>query len=251
MPIRNFRADLPVASEVGPALEALAAVMGPVSGDRRPTVEARRQRVGQRIQDLRARAQTSALAGRSTPMTKAWVGHCLAQATKGMGATILHELGCPFSVLDLRDHGSWYLEPLSGGLGWGLPAAIGIKLADPERLVVATMGDGSYIFANPVACHQVIEHYELPILTIVLNNAEWGTVERSVLGLYPQGYAAKANEMPLVGLDPSPNFVKIAEASRAYAERVNDGVQLPEAIARALDVVKKEKRQALLEVSVK
>jgi acetolactate synthase-1/2/3 large subunit len=184
-------------------------------------------------------------------MTKAWVGHCLAQATKGMGATILHELGCPFSVLDLRNHGSWYLEPLSGGLGWGLPAAIGIKLADPERLVVATMGDGSYIFANPVACHQVIEHYELPILTIVLNNAEWGTVERSVLGLYPQGYAAKANEMPLVGLDPSPNFVKIAEASRAYAERVNDGVQLPEAIARALDVVKKEKRQALLEVSVK
>jgi acetolactate synthase I/II/III large subunit len=143
------------------------------------------------------------------------------------------------------------LEPLSGGLGWGLPAAIGIKLADPERLVVATMGDGSYIFANSVACHQVMEHHGLPILTIVLNNAEWGTVERSVLALYPQGYAAKANEIPLVGLQPSPDFVKIAEASRGYAERVSDGAQLPAAIARAMDVVQKEKRRALLEVSVR
>jgi acetolactate synthase I/II/III large subunit len=251
MPIRNFRADLPVVSEVGPALEALAAAMGPVSGDRKPTVEARRQRVGERIQDLRAQAQASALAGEQAPMTKAWVGHCVAEATKDLDATILHELGCPLSALDLRDHGSWYLEPLSGGLGWGLPAAIGIKLAQPERLVVATMGDGSYIFANPVACHQVMEHYGLPILTIILNNAEWGTVERSVLALYPQGYAAKANEMPLVGLSPSPDFVRIAEASRGYAERVSDGARLPAAIARAMDVVRKEKRQALLEVSVR
>ena len=81
-----------------------------------------------------------------------------------------------------------------------------MQLADRDRLVVATMGDGSYIFANPVACHQIAEALALPILVIVLNNAEWGAVRQSVLGLYPDGQAARANRMPLTGLSPVPRL---------------------------------------------
>ena len=66
--------------------------------------------------------------------------------------------------------GSYFGFPPSGGLGWGLPAALGAQLAHPDRTVVATVGDGSYLFANPVACHQVAEALDLPILTVVLNN---------------------------------------------------------------------------------
>ena len=75
------------------------------------------------------------------------------------------------------------------------------------------MGDGSYIFANPTACHQIAEAMGLAPLIIVLNNAEWGAVRNSVTGLYPDGFAAKANEMPLTALKPSPDFTHTAQAS--------------------------------------
>ena len=82
-------------------------------------------------------------------MSKEWVSHCLGQAVKGRRkASVFHELGCPLPPLELEHHLSYFQEPHSGGLGWGLPAAMGAQLADPERLIFATVGDGSYMFAK-------------------------------------------------------------------------------------------------------
>jgi acetolactate synthase-1/2/3 large subunit len=172
------------------------------------------------------------------------------EAVEGHRATVVSELGCPLDPLGLTDHDSYRQEPHSGGLGWGLPCAMGIKLGDPERLVVATVGDGSYMFANPVACHQVAEAYGIPVLTVVLNNGEWGAVRHSILDLYPQGYAAKSDEIPLTRLAPSPDFALVAQASRAHAETVRRPDDLPAALARALAAVVGEGRQALLDVAV-
>ncbi len=112
------------------------------------------------------------------------------------------------------------------------------------------MGDGSYMFANPVACHQIAEAMRLPVLVLVLNNAEWGAVRQSVSGLYPEGFAVRANEMPLTSLAPSPDFVKVAEASRAWSARVEDGGALAETLARAIDHVCSERSLALVEIKV-
>ena len=68
------------------------------------------------------------------------------------------------------------------------------------------MGDGSYIFANPTACHQIAEAAGLSIIVIVLNNAGWGAVKASVTGLYPQGHAARSGDIPLTGPDAQPGF---------------------------------------------
>jgi acetolactate synthase-1/2/3 large subunit len=163
---------------------------------------------------------------------------------------VLSELGCPLAPLDLHEADSWYQEPHSGGLGWSLPCAMGMQLADPERMVVATMGDGSYMFANPTACHQVMEAYGIAVLIIILNNAEWGAVRNSVQGLYPKGYATKTNRMPLTALAPSPDFSKTAEASRAWARRVSDPEQLPGLLEEAIRTVTEERRPALLDVQI-
>ena len=144
-------------------------------------------------------------------MTKEWVSLCLSRAIEGLDATVLSELGCLMEPMTLRTAASWYQEPHSGGLGWSFPCALGMQLARPGRLIVATMGDGSYMFSNPVACHQIAEALELPVLVLVLNNREWGAVRKSVLGTYPDGYASRENRMPLVSLDPSPDFSLVAQ----------------------------------------
>ena len=252
-PVRNFRSDLSITTEVGPGLvdleRALAVAAAAVGRAVAPhAIEQRRARIDDHVE--RRRERLGRLAEADQPMTKEWVSHRVGNAIRGRTATVISELGCPLDALELTDHGSWRQEPHSGGLGWGLPCAMGIKLADPARLVVATMGDGSYMFANPVACHQVAEANDIAVLTIVLNNAGYGAVRQSVLGLYPNGYASKGEEVPLTQLSPSPDFAKVAEACRAYTETVVDGRDLAGALERAIRVVTVDRRQALLDVRI-
>jgi len=208
--------------------------------------EGRRARIAEITQaarhDLRVRAES----GNGRKMSKAWVSRCLSDAVAGRKVTILSELGAPLDPMTLDEHGAWYQEPHSGGLGWSFPCGLGMQLADPGQLIVATMGDGSYMFSNPVACHQIAEALQLPLLILILNNAEWAAVRHSVLDVYPDGYAARTNAMPLVSLDPSPDFTKVAEASRAYSERVESGPDLPAALRRAIDHVTTKRTQKII-----
>ena len=252
-PVRNFRSDLSITTEVGPGLVELERALHQIRADGSidsAAINARRTRIDRHVAQRRERLAELADTPIDEPMTKAWVASRVGAAIKGRTVTVISELGCPLDPLGLTEHGSWRQEPHSGGLGWGLPCAMGIKLADPDRLVVATMGDGSYMFANPVACHQVAEAHDIAVLTIVLNNGGYRAVAHSVLGMYPSGYASKGEDVPLTQLAPSPDFAKVAEASRAYAETVTRAADLDAALERAIDVVVEDGRQALLDVRI-
>jgi len=136
----------------------------------------------------------------------------------------------------------------AGGLGWGLPAAIGAKLAAPDKLVVATLGDGAYVFANPTACHWTMQVQNLPVLAVVFNNQLYGAVRSATLGMYGKGTAAQDGARLLADLRPGTAFEKLVEANGGYGERVEKPADLPAALARAKDAVLREKRQALLNV---
>jgi len=249
-PVRNFRTDLAITSEVGPALVALHAAMADQEPSAAaPTIGARRDHIGDFVTRHRATLAEAAVEGVGPTMTKAYVAHVLGKAVAGRTSTVVSELGAPMDQLAPVGHNSWRQEPHSGGLGWGLPCAMGMKLADPDRLAVAIIGDGSYIFANPVACHQVAESASIAVLTVIVNNRGYAAVRNSVLGLYPTGYASKGEDVPLTDLT-SPDFVKIAEAGGAYAVRVDDAADLAPAIEHAIEVVMGEGRQAVIEVIV-
>jgi acetolactate synthase-1/2/3 large subunit len=106
------------------------------------------------------------------------------------------------------------------------------------------------MLANPVACHQIAEALELPILTVIKNNGMWNAVRRSVVNSYPDGAAARSNRMPLTSLEPAPDYTQVAAASRAHVEKVEHGKDLPGALERALHAIRSERRQALLDVRV-
>lgn len=250
-PVRNFRADLAITTEVGPAIVALDRALS--DGFVNPlAVRDRRKRLAAHRAERMKRLAAAVDAGApdSVPMTKAFVSSVIGRTLVGRTATVVSELGAPLEPLGLTQQNSWRQEPHSGGLGWGLPCALGIKLADPDRLVVASVGDGSYLFANPVACHHVAEAHRIPILTVVLNNGGYGAVRDSVSGMYPTGYAAKGDEVPLTSLSPSPEFRLVAESCRAYAETVRVRSELPAALGRAIEQVAVHGRQALLDVHI-
>ncbi|MGR3369785.1 MAG: thiamine pyrophosphate-requiring protein [Sagittula sp.] len=247
-PVRMFPAAITLSGPVDGTVAALGAAMRALPLDA-ARVEARRTVVAQASDAARTAVRAQAEAGRGAPMSKEWVALCLGEVVKGRKATVFHELGCPLQPLMLDQPDSYFQEPHSGGLGWGLPAAMGAKLADPERLVFATIGDGSYMFANPTACHQVAEAQGIAVVTLVLNNEEWGAVRQSVEGLYPDGHARATNEVPLTSLRPSPDFALTAAASRAWTKTVTDGADLPAALERAVEAADAG-RQALLNIAI-
>ncbi len=250
-PIRNFRSDVTIACDLGDGVVALKAAMDALRPADDRAIAARRDAVAAANAASRRKTLALAEAGRDGIMTKDFVSLCLSRALAGKEATVLSELGCPMAPMTLAHHRAWRQEPHAGGLGWSFPAALGMQLADRDRLIVATMGDGSYMFSNPVACHQIAEALELPILLMIVNNAEWGAVRQSVLGVYPDGYAARANQVPLTQLSPLPDFTRVAEASRAWARRVEEGAALAGAIAEALEHIRTTRTLALLDVRVK
>ncbi|WP_367198010.1 thiamine pyrophosphate-requiring protein [Amorphus sp. 3PC139-8] len=245
MPVRGYKCDLAIAADPVAAIEALSAAMPEPDAD----AVARHKAFAARSAQRRETAKADAEAGCTTPMTAEWLSRCVSEAMDE-SAIVFGELGFVPGAMELAGPNRAFSNPHSGGLGWGLAAALGAQLADRNRLVIACIGDGSYIFANPVACHQIAEALQLPILTIIKNNGMWNAVRRSVIGAFPEGAAARANAMPLTSLEPAPDYLKVAEASRAHVERVEHGRDLPAALQRAIHVIRTERRQALLDVRI-
>ena len=235
-PTRGFAADITVQASARLLLAALLAELGRGS----PQGDA-----AARCLALRSRA---AVAGPPAEMTMAWVSHCLDRA-RAPGSILVNEYPLVRSVMATTEPGEFLGSSPSGALGWGLPAALGAKLAAPEREVIAALGDGCHVFANPLACHQIAAAEKIAILTVIFNNAGWAAVARATRAMYPQGFAAKANVMPLTSLAPMPDFARVAEACGLFGRSVADPAALPGALAEALDVVRGEGRSAVVDVA--
>ncbi len=245
MPMRSFRNDLAITGDPAATVAAIATALGKPGAQQ----QARCEEIIRLNATRRADAMQRAEAGGGSPMTPAFVSQCLSEVL-GDDGVVFSELGVNAAFMSLNGPNRFFSAPMSGGLGWGMPAALGASLANRERLTVACIGDGSYMFANPVACHQVAEALDLPILTVIMNNGIWNAVRRAARNVYPDGRSPRMNTLPITSLEPLPDFQKIAEASRAHAERVEKGIDLPAALDRAIEVIRKERRQALIEVRV-
>jgi acetolactate synthase-1/2/3 large subunit len=117
----------------------------------------------------------------------------------------------------------------SGGLGtmgFGFPAAIGAKVACPDRIVVDIAGDGSFIMSEQELACSVME--DIPVIVMVLNNSVLGMVAQWQRTLYDQRYNA-------INLGKSPDFVKLAEAYGAQGIRVASIDEFKKAIKTAMN----------------
>jgi acetolactate synthase I/II/III large subunit len=115
------------------------------------------------------------------------------------------------------------LAPVSGSMGYGLPAAIAAKLQDPDRPVVCFAGDGCLMMSLPELATAV--QYGLPIIILVANNGLFGTIRLHQELAYP----GRASGTALV----NPDFAALAESFGAYGERVETTAAFPDAFARA------------------
>ncbi|MDT2019753.1 thiamine pyrophosphate-binding protein [Methylocella sp. CPCC 101449] len=116
------------------------------------------------------------------------------------------------------------LAPVSGSMGYGLPAAVGAKRLHPERMVVSFAGDGCFLMNGQEFATAV--QYDLPIVVVVIDNGMYGTIRMHQEREYPGRVSAT--------LLNSPDFAALARAYGGHGESVVKTEEFAPAFERAL-----------------
>jgi acetolactate synthase-1/2/3 large subunit len=169
-----------------------------------------------------------------------------------------YDLQLPFT--DFNREGSYVGFSPSGGLGFGVGGALGLKLGNRDKTIISVIGDGTYVFGAPSAAHIVSAMLDLPVLWVVCNNGGWGYVALETLFIHnPQkgGHSRPGQPFPMLGFHkppgadkskPWPAYENLIAAFGGKGQSVTDPKALPKALRDGLSYVRDEKRQYLLNV---
>ena len=124
-----------------------------------------------------------------------------------------------------------------GTMGFGLGAAIGAKIGNPDKAVILITGDGS--FRMNLTELSTVEYYNLPIIVFIFNNKVLGMVRQWQSLIYKKHYSETM-------LDRGPDFVKIANAYGLEGSRVTNVKELEDAINKAMS----EKKAYIIDCSI-
>ena len=120
---------------------------------------------------------------------------------------------------------SFFMPGYQATLGWAYPAALGGKVARPDRKVVAICGDGGFMFTVQELATAV--HHKIPVVVIVFDNSAYGNVKT----IQANNYGGRHIAVELT----NPDFVAMAESYGMMADRVTDPSQLEDVLRRHLD----------------
>lgn len=114
--------------------------------------------------------------------------------------------------------------PVSGSMGFGVPAAVGAKRVHPERMVVSFSGDGCFLMNGQEFATAV--QYDLPIISVVVDNTMYGTIRMHQERRYPGRVSATQLR--------NPDFAALARAYGGHGESVEETAQFAPAFDRAV-----------------
>jgi pyruvate oxidase len=215
---RRMAVDLGLVGAVRPTVAALTDRLQPQPAS--PRLE--------RLQSLRRKFLDEvgdAAAGQQVPINPEWVINRLSAAA-APDANVAVDVGNALVWMArgfmMREHG-WLVSSWLGSMGFGLPAALAAKLADPRRQAIAVVGDGG--FAMLMADFVTAVKYQLPVTVVVLNNHRLAMIkfEQEVAG-YPEFGTRLTN----------PDFAAFAKAAGGDGMRVTEPDGVEEAIRAAL-----------------
>jgi benzoylformate decarboxylase len=114
----------------------------------------------------------------------------------------------------------------SGGIGWGLPASVGVSIANPDRPVVCYSGDGSAMYS--IQALWTAAHHKLPLTVVIVNNGGYRIIKQRLLAFHKDDH--------FVGMDfvdPPVDFCGLAKALGLEAIRITKAEEVPSTLASA------------------
>ena len=237
---RNYPTDLALAGTPREGLRDLNDAI-----DSMTTASRRKKIAGPRAEALaayttesRAKAEREARANFGKgPVHPDELGATIAMVADDNAIVVPENLTAKFGAFNFghRDGEKMRVANTGNGLGWAIGAAAGAKLAEPDRQVICSIGDGSTMYSASGFWTQA--RYEIPVLTVVSNNRNYQTV-RGAYFRY-KGKMAETNQYTGMYLgDPDISFVELAKSQGVGGEKVNESSELKAALKRGVDAVR-------------
>jgi len=226
---KNYPVGLAVHADVRTTLAALVPRLKSVGGSALAKRASEALAALARSNWTARRATLSAEAERSRaarPIAGDWLTLCVARAAE-LGATVVNESLTTgryiAGLLPFRERYGFH-GLASGGIGWSVPAAVGVSLAQPGRPIICYVGDGSAMYS--IQALWTAAHHKLPITYVVANNGGYRIIKQRLVSFH--------QNRQFVGMDfanPPVDFCALAEALGVPSEKITD----PEAIEPALE----------------
>ncbi len=178
-------------------------------------------------------SQRAADLASAVPMSPLSLVHALAAATPPESVIVdeaissSHGIRQFFRCADAKS----FFSLRGGGIGWGLPAALGVKLALPDRPVIALVGDGSAMYTNQALWTAARE--SLAVVYVIFNNASYRILKQRTHAL--KGFSAQDDLYVGMDLDrPSIDYVGLAKSLGVPGEHVEKSADVAKALERGL-----------------
>jgi benzoylformate decarboxylase len=241
---KNYPTELAICADLKATLRALVPlVRARRTAEQAGRAEARLDRlaaINWSVQRERAAREALSKADAS-PIAPRFLMKCIADAVPAEGIVVEEAVTAASALstfLEVRDRGSFY-GLASGGLGFAMPGAIGVSLAQPGRPVVAVVGDGSSMYS--IQALWTAAHLGVPITYVIVNNRSYRIIKDRLVSL-------RKSER-FVGMDltrPDIDFVAVAQGLGVTAQRLTRAQDIEGALREAIA----SRRPRLIEVVV-
>ncbi|MGX9390114.1 thiamine pyrophosphate-binding protein [Nitrobacteraceae bacterium UC4446_H13] len=221
---KNFPVEIAIKADVGETLRALTPALVAGGG----AALSSRAKAG--IAALAAKNWTARRAqlvteitarGDRTPIDPDWLALQVVDAMPANAILVDEALTSSRYMPALRAHRDryGYHALASGGIGWGVPASVGVSLAQPGRPVVCFSGDGSAMYS--IQALWTAARNKLPLNVVIVNNGGYRIIKQRLLAFHKDD-----NYVGMDFVDPPVDFTGLARSLGAEALRIDDPRQL-------------------------
>jgi benzoylformate decarboxylase len=167
-------------------------------------------------------------ASNKSPIDPDWLALQIVEAMPDNAILVDEGLTSSRQILALRPHRDryGYHALASGGIGWGLPASVGVSLANPNRPVVCYSGDGSSMYS--IQSLWTAANHKLPLTFIIVNNGGYRIIKQRLLAFHGDDHYVGMDF-----IDPPIDFTGVAKSLGLEATRVTDPGQLKSVLSSA------------------
>ena len=243
---KNYPAEVAIHADIAPAVKDLAQALTTLTAAGPASFESRRNAVAAKIAEMRARyAEGSGPPSEGKPMSPAFVAREM-RAAAAADALLVDEAVTSTAFVrtgfELREPGSYFYAK-GGSLGLGIPEAVGVKLARPDRQVLCAVGDGSAMYS--IQALWSAARYKIGVTFVVFNNTSYMILKGGLTAM--KGASARKGVFPGMDInEPEIDFVKLAESMGVAGQHVVSAPELLPALEWALS----EKGPTLLDVRI-
>jgi benzoylformate decarboxylase len=230
---RTYRTRLGLIGDVQASLAALLPLVEGLADGRR-AASARAARAEEMLLDTARVVQTALGRYDSLPMHPMAAAHALIEALPAGGVVVDEAITAGVYVRGFHRTSvpGTYFFCRGGGLGWGMPAALGIQLARPGAPVLCVVGDGSAMYA--IQSLYTAARYGLDVVIAVVDNRQYRILRDNLAG--SGGHSARSGRFVGMDLDEPPiDYVSIAAGLGVRGVRVEKAADVTDAARAAFD----------------